>query len=322
MKNLWISWHYSQRSRSLSRLLNVPIFEFVEERNFLVRHFFSSLWTFYLLIKEKPLRIFIQYSFLLLCVVYVYKKIRREYVFVICDCHTKALLRKLNNRFSKLFNLIKKESFAATDICIITNHELIKSVELLNRSYAILPDPIPNLKFCKLKHSVNKHYCLYSNSYAVDEPYEEVIEAARKLRGIINIICTGKIPKKLVFLKEQPYDNIFFTDYVEDKEYNNLIANAKCVLALTNDEATLLCSGYEALSVNTPLIISDTKVIREYYSNNVVYTDNSSEDISCKIQQCIQREEEIKMNMEKLKELKLKDQEIKIKSLSIKMAHR
>lgn len=301
MNDLWLSWHMSRRSVTLAQELNVPLFAYVNEKNIFSRHFLSSLWTVYILIKERPEKIFMQYSFMLLVVVYLYKKIRRQYVYVVCDCHTKALRRKLNNKCSEIFLSIKKTTFKSADICIISNSELIPEVKRFCEKYVILPDPIPKLTLAADAIITDMKYCVYSNSYAVDEPLEEVINAAKLLEGKVKIIITGRIPKSREHLRQQPYTNIIFTDFLSDNEYNRLIANAQCVLALTTEESTLLCANYEALSVNTPLITSDTRVIREYFLQSVVYTKNSSNDIANSIEICLEQELKIKRQMLELK---------------------
>ena len=310
MNSLWISWHKSQRSRSLAKEFDIPIFEYVNETNLFIRHFFSSLWTIYFLVKKRPLIIFLQYSFMLLFVVFLYKNIRRKHVQVICDCHTKAIRRKLTNIFSNLFFIFKKISFKATDICIISNHELIHDINQFSNNYFIVPDPIPNLKYSISSSKTATSYCVYVNSYAVDEPYNEVIEASEKIYGKIKIICTGRIPIELRFLKQQPYKNIYFTDYIQDCEYNNLIANAECILALSMEDSTLLCAGYEALSVNTPLITSDTKALREYFGESVLFTKTTSDDIAKCIMTSLKKSKRIKDKMQILKRLKEHDQKL------------
>jgi glycosyltransferase involved in cell wall biosynthesis len=316
MKKIWISWHYSQRSRSLAKELQIPILEYVNEANIFSRHFLSSLWSLYILFKKRPLIVYLQYSFMLLYVALLYKAtFRRKNIKIICDCHTKALRRKLKNIFSKPFFLLKKTSFKASNICIISNRELIDDILEFSTNYLILPDPIPNLRISRKHYKKEKPYCVYSNSYAEDEPFEKVIEAANKLNGVIKIFCTGRIPKKLKFLKTQPYRNIYFTDYLKDDMYADLIANAKCILALTFDESTLLCSGYEALSVNTPLVISDTRILREYFQDSVLFTKNSSDDVVKNIIKCLSIQKRIKTKMQILKKTKNIEQKLVLANL-------
>jgi glycosyltransferase involved in cell wall biosynthesis len=252
---------------------------------------------------------------MLLVCISVYKFFQNRYIQVICDCHTKALRRIIDNPFSKIFFSIKKRSFKSSDLCIISNDELIPDVKHLSASYFILPDPIPELNIISNKPPVVEDYCVYSNSYAVDEPYTEVTKAANKLQGKIKILCTGRIPKKLQHLKKQPFENIYFTDYLDDKEYYRLIMNAKCVLALTYDEATLLCSGYEALSLNVPLIISDSRILRHYFSDSVVFTETDSDSITNSVLFCLKHHNMIKNKMKQLKEKKLNSQKLQLMNL-------
>ena len=315
MDTIWISWHLSRRSVSLSKELNVPLVVYVNERNAFTRHLFSSLWTIYILLKERPSKIFMQYSFMLLLVVYFYKKIRRKYVCVVCDCHTKALRRKLENNLSAVFFYLKKLTFQASDICIISNEELIDEVKIYCNNHVVLPDPIPVLTYPSDVTFKNENYCVYSNSYSIDEPFAEVVEAAKKLNGILKIFITGRIPNDMEYLKSQPYENIYFTDFLPDDKYNALLANAQCVLALTTEESTLLCASYEALSLNTPLITSDTRVLREYFHGAVIHSKITACEISESIKNCLQQKTIIKKKMLKLKKNKQHEINMKLSSL-------
>jgi glycosyltransferase involved in cell wall biosynthesis len=318
MDKLWISWNHSRRTKSLAEELRVPLFEYVNEKNTFIRHLFSSIVTIHILIRKKPLIIYIQYSYLLLLILYGYKKLRRKYVKVICDCHTKALRKKIDNIFKKPFSVLKRISFKAADISLISNEQLAPEIKKFCNRYFILHDPIPKLIYENKKIKTKKliNYCVYSNSYQSDEPYDEVIKASKKLDAKVKILCTGRIPKKLHFLKKQPYDNIFFTDYIQDYEYYRLIANAQCILSLSKDEATLLCAGYEALSVNIPLVTSDTKTLREYFHDSVIFTKNWSDDIAKNVELCLKNKKNIKKKMQLLR--KSKTDEINLQLTNLK----
>ena len=53
-RKIWITWHYSARSRNLADHLNIPLFELMIVKNSLARHVVSSLWTLKVLIVNRP----------------------------------------------------------------------------------------------------------------------------------------------------------------------------------------------------------------------------------------------------------------------------
>ena len=177
---LWLTWHISARSRNLSKVLNIPIYEYFENRNIFTRHIFSLIWTFFFLIKKRPKIIIIHYSFLLLLILGIYKKINYNQVIIIADVHTKGLRRSIQGIFGKLFWQLKKTSFKTVDLAIITNTGMIKDIEILNKNYLILPDKIPD-NICIKKEVKAEKYCVNISSFAVDEPYEEIFEVAKIL---------------------------------------------------------------------------------------------------------------------------------------------
>ena len=302
-KEIWIAWHVSQRSRNLAKELGLPIFEKVIENNHLSRHLFSSLWTIYILLKERPDKVYLQYSFFLLVFVTGYKKLAPYPVHIICDCHTKALRRSVSGRIGQLFWCMKKKSFQSVSIGIVSNIEMGPDIKKITNSYCVLPDKIPDVK-SNTSRNINETYCVFVCSYAVDEPLHDVIAAAKKLHGSIRIYCTGKIPGDLKHLKANPYENIFFTDYLSQEEYYSLISNADCILALTSEEGCLQCAGYEALSVEVPMVLSNTTALKTYFEDAAIYVNHSEQDIENGVGVAVNNRADLLHKMSQIKKIR------------------
>ncbi len=312
-KTIWLTWHISARSRNLSKVLNIPIYEYFENRSIFTRHLFSSIWTIYFLIKNKPKVVIIHYSFLLLVVLGLYKKVIFNHMVIIADVHTKGLRRSVKGILSKLFWHIKKTSFIAVDLAIITNTGMIKDIEILNKNYLILPDKIPENVDVEISDEKEK-YCVNISSFAIDEPYEEIFEVAKLLDDEIKLFWTGKKPDHYKLPDKLP-SNIIFTGYVSFDDYYNLIGNANCILALTTEEDCLQSGAYEALSVGVPMVISDTNALQEYFSDAAIYTSHKPIDIANNIKKAIKNSEDQKVNIESIKEIRNNEFNTQIKSL-------
>jgi glycosyltransferase involved in cell wall biosynthesis len=260
----------------------------------------SSFSTIWILLRHRPSVIFIQYSYMLLIVVAIYKILNSKRVVIICDCHTKALRRKVDNCLEGLFSYLKRLSFKCADISIVSNELMLDDLLRYTNRVFILPDKIPDLMF-ENRGTKDEMYCVFVGAYAVDEPLTEVIAAAEKLDGDVFIYCTGKIPRRLSRLRLQPYKNIRFTDYINDEDYIALIAKSNCVLALTTEEGCLQCAGYEALALMTPLVVSKTKALMEYFKDSAIYVENSAVEIEKGIREALDREMEIKSRMKSIK---------------------
>jgi len=223
-------------------------------------------------------------------------------VIIIADCHTKALRRRAKGIVNKIFWPLKKFSFYKVNLAIISNVGMVKDVTELTKSYIILPDKIPEINVRKELDKKEK-YCVYISSFAVDEPVREIFEAAKLLDSDIKLYWTGKIVKEKINGFVIP-DNLKFTDYLSFDDYYKLIANADCILALTTEEDCLQSGAYEALSVETPMVISDTKALREFFLDAAVYTKHLPENIANNIHFAITNFQELIKKEIKLRELR------------------
>ncbi|VAW54778.1 hypothetical protein MNBD_GAMMA06-598 [hydrothermal vent metagenome] len=300
-KEIWTAWHVSQRSRNLASELELQVFEKVIENNLLSRHLFSSIWTIYTFLKVRPEKIYIQYSFLLLVIAAGYKKLAPYPVSIICDCHTKALRRKVSGSIGKLFWFLKKKSFQSVNISIVSNIEMKHDIEKLTMRYCVLPDKIPRVS-ANASRDINETHCVFVCSYAADEPLNDVIAAAERLDGSVKMFCTGKIPANMKHLKANPHKNIIFTDFLSQVEYYNLISNADCVLALTTEEGCLQCAGYEALSAEVPMILSDTTALKAYFEDAAIYVKHSAQDLEIGVRKAIKSRSDLLYRMSRVRE--------------------
>lgn len=312
-KSVWITWHYATRSRNLAEYLNLNLFEYFENKSLLKRHLFSSLWTFKVLLQNRPKIIFIQLSFLLLIIIVFYKMLFWGKVKIIADCHTKALRRKATGKLNSVFWPIKKITFSLVDLAIISNVGLKNEIEELNKNYIILPDKIPE-EVIKNSTNSNEQYCVYVSSFAVDEPFEEIFEVAKLLPKDFKIYWTGKRPENLQLPVNVP-ENLIFTGYVSFEEYFSLIGNASCILGLTTEDDCLQSGAYEALNVEVPMVITDSKALRNYFSDSAIYTNHFPQNIANKILEAVEKSEELKLNIKQVKELRNTEFQQKIRDI-------
>jgi len=98
-------------------------------------------------------------------------------------------------------------------------------------------------------------------------------------------------------------------------EYHNLIANADCLLALTYEDDCLQSGAYEALSVEVPMVISDSKALRDYFGESAIYTDHNPISIANNIQKAIENNINLKENENKIKKLRNEEFESQVNKL-------
>lgn len=299
--SIWLTWHYAARSRNMTKVLDIPIFEYFNNKNALLRHSLSSLWTIGVLFRRRPKVVFIQLSFMLLNIVVLYKILNFGKTIVVVDCHTKALRRKASGPLNFIFWPIKVATFKFVNISIVSNIGMEKDIKELHKDYFIIPDKIPELK--PQNQSEAEKYGVYISSFAVDEPYNEIFEVAELLGDEIKLYWTGKKPAHYKLPDNLP-SNIIFTGYLSFDDYYNLIGNANCILALTTEEDCLQSGAYEALAVETPMVLSNTKALREYFADSAIYTSHKPVDIADNIKKAFLSTEKLKENITKIKKIR------------------
>lgn len=309
---IWVTWHYSARSRNLASFMEFDLNEKLIVDNVFARHFFSSFWTIWILLKKRPKIIIIQLSFLLLLICTLYKVFNFGKVTLVADCHTKALRRKARGVLNFIFWPIKRFSFKFVNLSIISNEEMKPDIIILHKNFVILPDKIPTITFEQRR--IEEKYCVYVSSFAVDEPFEEIIQVAKLLNPVIKFYWTGKIPKNIINNLVIP-DNLVFTDYLSFKDYYNLLGNANCIIALTKEKGCLQSGAYEALSLEIPLVISDTSALRNYFQNSAIYTSHKPEDIYKSILAAFEMAEALKESCKKIKSIRNKEFEDNIQKI-------
>jgi glycosyltransferase involved in cell wall biosynthesis len=95
-------------------------------------------------------------------------------------------------------------------------------------------------------------------------------------------------------VQEAAGKNVFFCGFVSDGDLVRLQHNACCVLALTTVRDTMQRAGYEALSVGTPVVASDFAVLRDYFGEAGIYTDNTALSIAAAVTETARRGAELK----------------------------
>ena len=70
-----------------------------------------------------------------------------------------------------------------------------------------------------------------------------------------------------------------FLGYVSEQEYYAYLNCCAVIVDLTVLEDCLVCGAYEALAARRPLIVSNTRVLADYFGTAAMLTDNTPEAI-------------------------------------------
>jgi len=74
--------------------------------------------------------------------------------------------------------------------------------------------------------------------------------------------------------------NVVFTGFVPDEDYVGMMKACDVVVDLSTREDCLVCGAYEAVAAGRPIVLSNSPINRTYFSQGVVYTDNTPDGIA------------------------------------------
>ncbi len=276
MKGIWISWEKHRRNVGISKNLGFKLFEIVYSGFRLKRYLLSALKTISLIYKEKPDIVIAQNPSIVLSILVLFLKNIKGFKAVI-DAHNSGIfpLEGKAGILNFMSRLIQKYS----DITIVTNPGLKDIVEANGGRAFILPDSLPDppkyLKKLPLKGDFN---IVYICSWTNDEPFYEVIKAANLIPKHIHIYFTGDFKK--VKLPEIIPENITLLGYVKDEYYWNMLYSCEAIMDLTTRQDCIVCGAYEGLSLFKPMILSNTKAIRDLFRMGCIYVESNASSIS------------------------------------------
>lgn len=296
-KGIWVTWEKQRRNQGISSALGWKLCEVVYKNKRVIRYVRSLYKTLQIIIREKPNFVAAQNpSILLALTVVIMKKIFRYKSIV--DAHNAGIFPLENN--SLILNYVARYIQSKADLTIVTNKALATTVIYNKGRAVILPDKVPtppsNLHKLKLSGQINLAYIC---SFSSDEPYLEVIEAARVIPSHIYIYVTGNHNGK-IDQSDLP-NNLKLLGFIPEKEYWDLISSVDGIIVLTKREDCLTCGAYEGVALGKPMILSKTKAIMGYFSSGCVYTEPKASDIKAAILQLADKAIEMKFDVSALK---------------------
>lgn len=298
-KRVWITWENQRRNKTLSRVLEAKLFQFDLKVNRFVRYPIVLFKTFYTFITKRPKKIFVQNPSIILALFAVnYGRVLN--IPIIVDAHNAGVYPFDGSK--EWANRITAYLFRFATFTIVTNDALAEYVKSKGGRPVVLPDPIPEFSHQPSKKDLKgKFNVLFVCSWADDEPYIEVIKAANLLDKTICIYITGNSKGKEKEFGSKLPENVILTGYIGEEDFVSMLYSCDVVIDLTTRENCLVCGAYEAVTMGKPLIISDTKALREYFSIGALYTNNMHRDIADKINTAVVEKERMEREIKILK---------------------
>ena len=305
-KIIFIAWNaYHARNESISKMMDINSYHIGKrERNIFISALSfipKSFKTIAVLIKEKPdIIIITNNAWVLPALSIIYCKING--IKLIFDTHS----RGISSKWIKYPDFLRKYFVKKSHVNIVTNVKHANIVRKWGGRPFVFPDPPMDMTTEKSENYVvsNKINICYISSYSEDEPYEEVINSVIGLSQV-TLYVTGnfkKAKKKLIKSK-----NIVHTGFLKRAQYVDLLKKSDIIMVLTTRDNTFQCGGNEALSLEKPLITSNTEFLKRYFGENAVYVNpNNSNSIRKGIIYAIKNKNKYEQKISKLREKKIK----------------
>ena len=272
-------WDYSSRAESIAMAVNaelVFIGKIRKKKNLFISfmlYFSYAYQNIKILRRIKPdIVIITNTTWAVALVNFVYSKIAK--VKLVMDSHSCAF----DHEFIK-YPLFLSLFFAKhSTVSFITNQSHYKLLTENGARALILSDiPFEDTfsAFNKTPLSEKFNIC-YICTFSYDEPYLEVIKAASNLSNV-QFYITGSYD--MANLIPNDYPHVHFTGYINNTEYRTLLKSADAIMTLTRNEDTMQRAGSESVSAGKPLITSETKMLRNYFTKGAIFVDNTSNGI-------------------------------------------
>lgn len=301
---IWISWENQRRNRELSAALQIPLFEFCEIdriNNYLKKYIIGIAKTLYVLTKTRPRIVFCQNPSIVLSILIIGLKTIKD-IRIVVDAHNAGLFPI--DGHSEILNCASRIIQRYADLTIVTNEILKQHVDKNGGRAFVLQDKIPKLKPTRYKRLRGRYNILFICTYADDEPYEIVFEAAKDIEKNIFIYVTGHFDKKGINPSDLP-ENVVLTDYMPEEEYISMLHSIDATIDLTNRENCLVCGAYESIAAGKPMVLSKTRALMEYFNKGAVYVKHTKDSIANGIKEVLRRKEELTGQISNLRKIRL-----------------
>lgn len=275
MASMWVSWEKHRRSRELARYLGVELVEFDSKLPRIVKHPMLSLKTIFLYVTVRPKVVIVQNPSIILSLISCCMKSVLKFTLVV-DLHNAAI--QPENAVQKWFYFFYKVVHRKADLCIVTNGALKEYIARFSSDakVTILPDKLPTVDSEFDRRSVTEEqYFVLICTFGIDEPYSEVIEAARLLDGAITLYITGNHDRCPHYIKQNLPANVHFTGYLRNGDYLSLLHFSDGIIDLTERKNCLVCGAYEGVALGKPLILSNTEALVSYFYKGSIFCQNN-----------------------------------------------
>ena len=197
----------------------------------------------------------------------------------VVDAHTGVFLTDRWRHFQRFqFWLCRR---AATTI--VTNAHLAALLRSHGASATIVPDvPGSQATARSDRRTQGPFTAVFVTSFDRDEPIAAMVEAARLVPEVA-FVMTGDTARAGERMPASLPPNLRLSGFLPTDDYRSLIGGAGVVVALTSDDHTTQRAAWEAVYQETPVIVTDTALLREEFATGALHVTNTPEAIAAAV---------------------------------------
>lgn len=231
----------------------------------------KGIRTGYNLLKNKPEILWIQLPPTpLLSIALRYKRANKKSVLIV-DCHNGTF-------WGKWKQYLKKDELNKCDI-IIAHNSVIRDIAIelgvdKNKLMVLETKPAEKKSTKTIPPKTSERpQVLMPCSFNIDEPVEVVFDAARQVPDVDILISGPKERGVSLFDYNKKPDNVKLIGYLSSEDYETTFKQSDIVMGLTTEHHIQLSVANEATGFEVPMVISDTKLLRELFNKGAVYVE-------------------------------------------------
>lgn len=300
-RGAYISWAKLRRADTIAEQLGIPshtvryFYRGTPPLLTLLKYFLQALKTLWILLRDRP-RVVLVTSPPVFAVapVYLYALLfRRRFVI---DHHSGCFLEPHWLRWSWLQRFFARRAA----LNLPHNRDNAAFLEEWGARSLVFPSLPPEIRepARNSNPTPGRPLVVYICSWKSDEPAAELIEAARRIPEV-DVCITGKAPAAVA--SGLP-SNVRLTGYLGDDAYNELLAGARALVALTTRPGTLLYGAQEAIALGKPLVLSRSPTLEALFTGGTVFSENTPEALASAVRDGIARSGQLEQDMREFRE--------------------
>jgi len=298
IRGAFVSWAKLRRADTIAAGLGIPshtIKYFHRGTPLLLtlcKYFLQTLRTLWILAMDRPRVVLVTCPpvFAMVPVFFYAVVFRARYVI---DFHSGSFLEPEWRRWQWLQRFFARRA----TLSLVHNSDNARVAEEWGIRHLVFPSLPPDLPAGTLSPGrgspEGSARAVYICSFKSDEPVDALLEAARKCPQVA-LYITGRAPEGLA---SRLPPNVKLTGFLSEEDYNDLLAGAEVVIALTTRPGTLLYGAQEAIALGKPLVLSRTPTLETHFTGAAVFSDNTADALRAGILDAVARRSELEAAM-------------------------